>query len=149
MAHKQTLVFSSEGSFIYRLLCVQMHFYQIRTFICLFIRVSFSPVISLDCASPCACPYPLWDRGLPLSPNSGMHVWPQISTERPPPFIVGLIRYDPTQGSSRSKIMEQKETWKVIARSYYYYLGANHKEIQNRSFHFVHSYQRVIRGGIH
>ena len=32
------------------------------------------------------------DRGLPLSPNSVLHVRPKISTERPPPFIVGLIR---------------------------------------------------------
>ena len=37
------------------------------------------------------------DRGLPLSPNSVLHVWHQISTERPPPFIVGLIRYLPAQ----------------------------------------------------
>ena len=59
MAHKQTLVFSSEGSFIYCLLSVQMHFYQIRTRICLFIRVLFSPVVSLDHARLCECPYPL------------------------------------------------------------------------------------------
>ena len=59
MAHKQTLVSSFEGSFIYRLLRVQMHFYQIRTCIRLFIRVIFSPVVSLDRARPCACPYPL------------------------------------------------------------------------------------------
>ena len=35
------------------------------------------------------------DRGLPLSPNSVLHVQPQISTKRPPPLIVGLI---PTVG---------------------------------------------------
>ena len=33
------------------------------------------------------------DRGLPLSPNIVLHVRPQISTERPPLFIVGLIWY--------------------------------------------------------
>ena len=59
MAHKQTLVFSSKVSFIYRLLCIQMHFYQIRTRIRLIIRVPFSPVVYLDCARPCAFPYPL------------------------------------------------------------------------------------------
>ena len=32
------------------------------------------------------------DMGLPLSPNSVLYVRPQISTERPPPVIVGLIR---------------------------------------------------------
>ena len=57
MAHKQTLVFSSEGSFIYRLLRVQIHFYQIRMCIHLFISVLFSLVESLDCARPCTCPY--------------------------------------------------------------------------------------------
>ena len=31
------------------------------------------------------------DRGLPLFPNSVLHVQPQISTERPSQFIVGLI----------------------------------------------------------
>ena len=34
------------------------------------------------------------DRGLPLSPNIVLHVLPQISIERPLPFIVVLIRYD-------------------------------------------------------
>ena len=32
------------------------------------------------------------DRGLTLSPNSVLHVRTQISTERPPPIIVVLIR---------------------------------------------------------
>ena len=59
MAHKQTLVLSSEGSFIYRLLRVQMHLYQIRTRIRSFIRVPFSPFVSLDRSRPCTCPYPL------------------------------------------------------------------------------------------
>ena len=31
------------------------------------------------------------DRGLPSSTNIILHVRPQISNERPPPFIVGLI----------------------------------------------------------
>ena len=31
------------------------------------------------------------DRGLHWSTNSILHVWPQISTGRPPPFIEGLI----------------------------------------------------------
>ena len=59
MAHKQTLVLYSKGSFIYRLLRVQMHFYQTRTRIRLFIHMPFYPVVSLDRARLCACPYPL------------------------------------------------------------------------------------------
>ena len=54
MTHKQTLVFSSKGSFIYRLMRAQMHFYQIRTSKRSFIRVPFYPVISLDRARLCA-----------------------------------------------------------------------------------------------
>ena len=59
MAHKQTLVFYSKESFIYDLLRVQMHFYQICTDIRSFIRMPFSPVVFLDRAHPCLCPYPL------------------------------------------------------------------------------------------
>ena len=40
MAHKQTLVFSSEGSFIYRLLHVQINFCQIRTRIRSFVQLT-------------------------------------------------------------------------------------------------------------
>ena len=32
------------------------------------------------------------DKGWPLFPNSVLHVWPQISTKHPLPFIVGLIQ---------------------------------------------------------
>ena len=42
--------------------------------LCLSVRVPLSP-----------------DRGLPLSPNSVLHVQPQISTKRHLIFIVGLI----------------------------------------------------------
>ena len=42
---------------------------------CLYVRVPLSP-----------------DRGLPLSTKIVLHVQPQISTKRPLPFIVGLIR---------------------------------------------------------
>ena len=52
MAHKQTLVFSSEGSFIYRLLRVHIHFYQIRMHIRSFIRVPLYPVLYLERAHP-------------------------------------------------------------------------------------------------
>ena len=42
---------------------------------CSYVRVPLSP-----------------DRGLPLSPNSVLNVQLQIITERPLPFVVGLIR---------------------------------------------------------
>ena len=34
------------------------------------------------------------DRGLPLSPKIVLHVRPQISTELPPPVIVGIIFWE-------------------------------------------------------
>ena len=42
--------------------------------LCLFMRVPLSP-----------------DRGLPLSPNIVLYIQPQISTELPLPFLVGLF----------------------------------------------------------
>ena len=102
-SHKKSLGFSSERTFIYRLLPTQYtiqfspHFNSVRTHIlvspyaytfvhmhailtfhvfglCSYVRMPFSP-----------------DRGLPLSPNSVLHIWTQISTELPLPFIAGLI----------------------------------------------------------
>ena len=35
------------------------HFYLVRTRIPFFVRMPFYHVVSLDCALPCACPYPL------------------------------------------------------------------------------------------
>ena len=38
-----------------------------------------------------SCTKLYFERGLPLSHNSALHVRPRISTLRPPPVIVGLI----------------------------------------------------------
>ena len=62
--------------------------------------------MTLDRSLPCACPYPLWYSDLPLSPNSTLHVGPQISTVRPPLVVVGLIWGQPSKkSSSRSVIL--------------------------------------------
>ena len=68
----------------------------VRVYVCSYacnFPLSLHPKIykSLDRNRPCACPYPLWDRGLLLSPNIVLHVQPQISTGRPLLVIVGLI----------------------------------------------------------
>ena len=87
---KKALVLSSKGSFIYRLLSVQ---YILLSHLYKYMFVCKRAIL------PC-CIFGLWlsvcvplspDRGLPLSNNSVLHVWPQLSTEHPPPFIVGLI----------------------------------------------------------
>ena len=74
---------------------------SVHIYICLYachssLSVNLSIYVSLYCAPLCSCPYSLWDRGLPLSPNSALHVWPRISAVRPPLVIVGLIRPKPT-----------------------------------------------------
>ena len=65
----------------------------LNLYICTFVhtRVIFPCHIFGPCSSVRVPLSP--DRGLPLSPNSVLHVRPQISTECPPPFIVGLILY--------------------------------------------------------
>ena len=63
---------------------------SVRTRIRLFVRLPFlSCCVFGTCSSVRVSLSP--DRGLPLFPNIVLHVWPQISTEHPPPFIVGLI----------------------------------------------------------
>ena len=64
------------------------------------------------------------DRGLPLSPNSVLHVRPQISTERPPPFIMGLICIDRFFSRINFHVWEIQEGvinwykyWKLLAKS--------------------------------
>ena len=64
----------------------------VRIYVRSHLYIHISIYMSLYHARLCSCPYLLWDRGLSLSPNSALHVWPRISTERPLPVIVGLIR---------------------------------------------------------
>ena len=95
---KKSLVFSSKGLFIYRLLRAQ---YTIMScsYAYTFVRKrAILPCLSIH-QSTCLWTvlvraralYPLWDRGLPLSTNIALHVWTRINTGRPPPVIVVLI----------------------------------------------------------
>ena len=65
------------------------------------------------CPSVCVPLSP--DRGLPLSPNSVLHVRPQISTERPQQFIVGLIRY--TYYEFAVSELNNVTVWKICNRA--------------------------------
>ena len=76
------------------------HFCLVCARIRSFVRVPFplsihtSIYVTLAHVLLCACPYPLLDRGLSLSPNRFLLVWPRIITVFPPLLVVGLIRLE-------------------------------------------------------